>query len=220
MTRDVSNRAAEWVYDDDKLMLLECWARDGYTNADIAMRMGIGESTLCEWRKRYEEIENALSTGREIIDYKVENALLKSALGYRTTETKITVTTDATGTVMEEKVETIEKEIAPNTTACQVWLYNRLPKKWKKNRDSILDNLDEDTSIEIKVVRAGDGESSSNEDDEEWNEGVEIKKPKSKKRNGKAKTKNGAKSENEEKGISINQIQPDMSDWDDENEDW
>ena len=68
----------EWL-EDDKLMLLEAWARDGYTYVDIADRIGIAPSTLRKWRTQYEEIDKALKTGREIIDYKVENALLKGS---------------------------------------------------------------------------------------------------------------------------------------------
>ena len=62
--------ASEWL-EDDKIMLLECWSRDGYTFEDIANRIGISLSTLKSWRKRYPEIDNALKSGREIIDYKV-----------------------------------------------------------------------------------------------------------------------------------------------------
>ena len=83
--------ATEWL-EEDNLMLLECWARDGYTFQDIANRIGISISTLRAWRVQYPEIDSALKKGREIIDYKVENALLKSALGYHTKEVKVTTT--------------------------------------------------------------------------------------------------------------------------------
>ena len=67
--------ATDWL-EEDNLMLLECWARDGYTFQDIANRIGISLSTLRAWRAQYSDIDNALKKGREIIDYKVENALL------------------------------------------------------------------------------------------------------------------------------------------------
>ena len=81
--------ATDWL-EEDNLMLLECWARDGYTFEDIANRIGVSYSALRAWRKQYPEIDKALKSGREIIDYKVENALLKSALGYKTKEVKVT----------------------------------------------------------------------------------------------------------------------------------
>ena len=79
----------KWL-EDENLMLLGCWSRDGYTYQDIANRIGITTKCLKKWRDAYPEIDEALKYGREIIDYKVENALLKSALGYKTKETKIT----------------------------------------------------------------------------------------------------------------------------------
>ena len=68
----------EWLT-EDRLMLLECWARDGYTYADVAQRIGISNAQLTKWRNAYPEFRDAIKKGREIVDYQVENALLKSA---------------------------------------------------------------------------------------------------------------------------------------------
>lgn len=167
--------ATDWL-EEDNLMLLECWARDGYTFQDIANRIGIGNTTLTTWRKNYPEIDNALKRGREIIDYKVENALLKSALGYKTKETKVT-TIMRHGKVVETQTETIDKEQAPNVSAIQCWLYNRLPKKWKNmnSKSNIFDDMDEDTSIHVTVTRASGNNNQTNiesEEDKEWQEEV------------------------------------------------
>lgn len=168
--------AIDWV-EEDNLMLLECWARDGYTLQDICNKIGIGMSTFKGWRKRYPEIDKALKAGREIIDYKVENALLKSALGYKAKEVKVT-TIMRHGKVVETQKETLEKEQAPNVSAIQCWLYNRLPKKWKNmnSRANIFEDMDEDTSIHVTVTRATKGESNTttteSEEDREWQEEV------------------------------------------------
>lgn len=74
----------EWL-DQDKLILLEGWARDGLTYEQIAHNMGIDTSTLWDWRKANTTISNAIKKGREVVDYEVENALLKSALEGNTT---------------------------------------------------------------------------------------------------------------------------------------
>ncbi len=168
--------ATDWI-EEDNLMLLECWTRDGYTLQDICNKIGIGMSTLTGWRKRYPEIDKALKAGREIVDYKVENALLKSALGYKTKEVKVT-TIMRHGKVVETQTETLEKEQAPNVSAIQCWLYNRLPKKWKNmnSRANIFEDMDEDTSIHVTVTRATKGESNTttteSEEDREWQEEV------------------------------------------------
>lgn len=69
----------EWL-EEDKLTLLEGWARDGLTYEQIAKNMGIGLTTLKEWRQKEPTISSTLKKGREVIDFEVENALLKNAL--------------------------------------------------------------------------------------------------------------------------------------------
>ena len=167
----------EWLT-EDRLMLLECWARDGYTYADVAQRIGISNAQLTKWRNAYPEFRDALKKGREIVDYQVENALLKSALGYKTKEVTI-ITVLKNGKMVETTKQTVTKEIAPNISACQTWLYNRLPDKWKNMnaRSNILNELgDESSDISITVTRAGSKKSSSDsvetEEDKEWQESV------------------------------------------------
>lgn len=143
----------EWL-EDDKLMLIEAWARDGCTKKEIAQRIGIAVSTFKYWEDNYEPIRNALKSGAEIIDYKVENALLKSALGFTTTEIKVTLGRQVkNGKVYQITKEVVTKEIAPNVTACAMWLNNRRPDKWKRNRDKISELENEDDSVQITVVR-------------------------------------------------------------------
>jgi len=72
-------RIDEWLQ-DDKLILLEGWARDGLTKEQIANNIGIGRTTLYEWEQKEPNIMNAIKKGREVVDFEVENALLKNAL--------------------------------------------------------------------------------------------------------------------------------------------
>ena len=69
----------EWL-EEDKLTLLQGWARDGLTNEQIANNIGINVKTLYDWKNKESNIRNALKEGREVVDFLVENALLKSAL--------------------------------------------------------------------------------------------------------------------------------------------
>lgn len=167
---EYTTRAVLWT-EGDHLELLKGWARDGYTYEDIAVKIGICIATLNNWRKKYPEIDAALQSGREVIDYKVENALLKAALGYKAKDVKVVIETNRkNGDVVSTIRETVERDIPPNVTACQVWLYNRLPEKWKRNRDKVLDITDEDTSIQVTVKRAG-----KDDGDDQMNESIEIK---------------------------------------------
>ena len=69
----------DWLQ-KDKLILLEGWARDGLTKEQIAHNIGIGRTTLFEWEQKEPNIANTLKKGREVVDFEVENALLKNAM--------------------------------------------------------------------------------------------------------------------------------------------
>ena len=69
----------EWL-EKDNLILLEGWARDGLTYEQIANNIGINVTTLRDWRKKEPTICTTLKKGREVVDFEVENALLKNAL--------------------------------------------------------------------------------------------------------------------------------------------
>lgn len=172
----------DWITDDG-LLLLESWARDGYTMTDIANKIGIDNDCFFRWKDRYPEIRKAVSKGKELVDYQVENALLKSALGYKTKEVKVT-TTMRYGKVVETIKEVTDKEIAPSVPAIQMWLYNRNKDKWKNmnNAKGMFDDMEEDSSIEITVTRAnknettnGDAPSASNDDYDTATEEKEVK---------------------------------------------
>ena len=74
-----SAKYKEWL-EEDKLILLQGWARNGLTDEQISHNMGIAPKTLWEWKNKYSNIGSALKKGKEVIDLEVENALLKNAL--------------------------------------------------------------------------------------------------------------------------------------------
>ena len=71
---------AEYWLTEDGLILLKGWARDGLTDEQIAHNCGISTTTLYNWKNKHVEILEALKKGKEVVDYQVENALLKKAL--------------------------------------------------------------------------------------------------------------------------------------------
>lgn len=66
----------EWE-EGEKLFLLESWARSGLTDEQIAKNMGVTVRTLYNWKKKSLPIFQSLKKGKEVVDYEVENALLK-----------------------------------------------------------------------------------------------------------------------------------------------
>jgi len=115
------------------LLKIEGWARDGLTDEQIAHNMGIGYSTLQVWKQRYQDIQDTLKKGKDVVDVQVENALLKRALGYKYTETMVEESDDG------RKIRETVKEVVPDTTAQIFWLKNRKPKEWRDRKDINVD---------------------------------------------------------------------------------
>ena len=122
----------EWLK-KDKLILLEGWARDGLTDEQIAKNIGISRASLYEWKKKEVDIFDALKKGKEVIDFEVENALLKRALGYEYEEE-----TYENG-ILTKKVK---KQVPPDTTAQIFWLKNRKKEQWREKVEVV--KTDED----------------------------------------------------------------------------
>lgn len=116
---------AEWL-EEDKLVLLTGWARNGLTDVDIAYNMGINVATLYEWKKKYIDIAEALKEGKEVADLRIENALYQKALGYDAEEVK----EEYEAGICVKKTVT-RKHYAPDTTAQIYWLKNRKPENWR-----------------------------------------------------------------------------------------
>lgn len=113
------------------LTLLEGWARDGLTDEELARKIGVNRATFYDWKNRFSDISDAIKKGKEVIDFEVEQALLKKALGYSYTETRKEV--DANG---KKKVIVTEKHVEPDTVAQIFWLRNRKPDKWRNNPEA------------------------------------------------------------------------------------
>ena len=148
-----SSKPEEWIT-DDKLTLLRAWARDGMINTEIMKKMGITESTLYLWKKKYPQIEEALRQGKEVVDIFVENALFKKAMGYtvlveKAFKVKEVIYNDNGKRLKEtEKIvnATEEVHIPADTTAQIYWLKNRKPKLWR-------DRVIEDEAVDVEEMK-------------------------------------------------------------------
>lgn len=127
---------SKWNDIKEKLILVECWARDGLTDEQISNNLGISTTTFYEYKKNYPEFSESLKRGKEIVDYEVENALLKRALGYEFEEKTYETRWDENqGRFREVLAKKVRKEVAPDTTAQIYWLNNRKPKQWRNKRN-------------------------------------------------------------------------------------
>lgn len=148
----------EWLTKDG-LIKLRGWARDGLTDEQIAHNIGINVATLYTWKNKYNELDDALKRGKEIIDFEVENALLKNALGYEYEEVKQIIEKDEKGKD-KKRIEKTIKLVPANTTAQIFWLKNRKPGEWRDKRETQLSGevktknnpFDELTADELRKI--------------------------------------------------------------------
>lgn len=115
----------DWLTPEGRTKLTG-WARAGLTDEQIAHNMGVSRSTLAAWKRAHGDISDALKKGKEVVDFEVENALLKRALGYEYTEERIE-TSQKDGTKVIQTV----KHVAADVTAQIFWLKNRMPDRWR-----------------------------------------------------------------------------------------
>ncbi|WP_278948558.1 helix-turn-helix domain-containing protein [Megasphaera elsdenii] len=126
----------EWLTKEG-LLRLQGWARDGLSDEQIAANMGISIATLYNWKRDHLEILEALKEGKDAVDRQVENALLKSALGYKYDEVTKELRDDE---LVVTKV--VHKEVQPNTTAQIFWLKNRKRAEWRDRVENALTGAD------------------------------------------------------------------------------
>jgi len=129
----------EYWLTSDGLTLLAGWAREGLTDEQITKNMKIATSTLYEWKKKHSEISESLKKNKEIVDYEVENALLKRAKGYSYEEITEEMVFDKTiGEYTMRVTKRVKKEVAPDVGAAMAWLKNRQPDKWRDKQKEII----------------------------------------------------------------------------------
>lgn len=149
-------RWEEWANDENRLAVLQAWARAGLSDERIAKHIGISRSTLNEWKKKHQTIKEALGTGKEIANRQVENTLFRLTQGGTVKVKKVfklkkTQYENGKKISEEEYLEAREEEeyISPDFKAISFWLRNKAPEDW---RDKILASQEDEGPQENLVI--------------------------------------------------------------------
>lgn len=105
----------------------------GATDADVAKFLGIGLSTIYEWKLKYADFADALKRSKEVADTAVENQLFKRATGYSHEAVKIFMPAGASGPVYAPYIE----HVPPDPTSMIFWLKNRRPDLWRDKHEVV-----------------------------------------------------------------------------------
>ena len=122
----------------------EGMAREGMLEKEIAVRMGIAESTLNKWKQEYPELKRALRKGRETPNARTVGAMYKRSWGYEVEESSSRY--DAKGKLIGTTVTM--RHIPPDTGAGVFILINRDPDNWK-DRKVLAPTIQSDTGKEL-----------------------------------------------------------------------
>ena len=99
-------------------------AEEGLRDSKIAVALGVNIATFSNWKRTKPEVYLALEQARAKVHQKVEDALIKRALGYDMVETHI----EKVGTRIKKK--RILKAMPPDVKAIEFYLTNRVPEDW------------------------------------------------------------------------------------------
>jgi len=142
------------IYDSNTFPLLaERYAREGLNDKQIALKLGIAESTYYKFKILHIEFKEAIKRGKAPVDIKVENALLKRALGFEYEEKTTEVRISENGEAKPAIVKTVKKTIIPDVGAIAFWLKNRRPEKWRELK--AIDHSSKDGTMSPKVIEIG-----------------------------------------------------------------
>ena len=133
------------AYHDDWAWSL---AIKGATDNEIAEAFGISVRTLNRWKKEQTFVE-ALMSGKDQADAKVERKLYERAIGYKYTEKETVLEMDSNGNRKPIRIRTIDKECPPDILAQMYWLNNRKSSYYKRNPENFIKQETSDCENEV-----------------------------------------------------------------------
>lgn len=109
----------------------------GGIDTDLAELFGVTKTTINNWKNEFPSFKEALQAGKDEFDSgKVENALLRRALGFEYKEVKTAL--DENGKAIPDQTVITQKQALPDTGACAFWLKNRNPARWRDKQEQVI----------------------------------------------------------------------------------
>lgn len=99
----------------------------GATDQEIADFFEVNVATIYRWKHDHDEFCEALKSGKDVADSRVERSLYQRAVGYEQDEVKIFMPSGAD----EPVYAPFRAKIAPDVTAAIFWLKNRRSDEWR-----------------------------------------------------------------------------------------
>ena len=149
-----TGKYSEWL-SEDGLKVVRGWARDGYSDIQIAKNMGISKATYYDWKSKYSDFSDAIKKGRAPVVVELEDALYKAGIGYEYKEVteEITQTGEGENAIQVKHRREVTRHIAPNVTALIFALKNLKKNKFK---DRPVDEIERTDDVLLAMLRKWD----------------------------------------------------------------
>ncbi len=99
----------------------------GATDQELADFFEVDVRTIYRWKHDHDGFCQALKSGKDICDERVERSLYQKAIGYEQEEVKIFMPAGSENPVYAP----YRAKVAPDTTAAIFWLKNRRSQEWR-----------------------------------------------------------------------------------------
>lgn len=145
----------EYINQAFRLSLLGC------TDAEMAEVFGIAERNFQEWKVRYPEFHQSIKNGKTPADAVVATSLYDRARGYAHEDVHIS---NFQGQIT---VTPITKHYPPDFQSASLWLRNRQPEKWRKDRhfkDPVTTQFPDEALLDsVRAKRLAEAREKENE---------------------------------------------------------
>ena len=115
------------VYEDSYAEQARKICELGATDQEIADFFEVDVRTIYRWKHDHDGFCQALKTGKDVADERVERSLYQKAIGYEQDEVKIFMP----GGSEEPVYAPYRAKVPPDTTAAIFWLKNRRGADWR-----------------------------------------------------------------------------------------
>jgi transposase-like protein len=102
----------------------------GATDDELADFFEVHRSTIYRWKHEHQEFCDAIKSGKEVADERVERSLYQKATGYNVTE-EVAVKVKLEQYREGVEVVQVDKHVPADTTAAIFWLKNRRKDNWR-----------------------------------------------------------------------------------------
>jgi len=135
-----------------RLSEIRDWCMDGKTNEEMCVLLGISPDSWYTYMKEHNELNDIVTAGKSVIDNRVENAVLKTALGFEYEEIKTIIEEDRNGK-KRTRIEKTKKYMPPNPTAQAFWLKNRKKDEWGDRKEIVFDTKGQEEERKLQFLK-------------------------------------------------------------------